>query len=219
MNWSGGSKYNVVGTIGQGAFANVYKLSSKRDGVVFAAKQLDKSRFAKDGTLSSKIYNELNLIKSLRHVSAPVLLKEAARLRCRQPNIVKYVDHHETSQWLFIIMEFIRFGDLSRWTRVGSPMPEYMCMHVAHQMLQAIDYLHKRGITHRDLKPDNILMESDCPYIFKLSDFGLSKIVTNNDTFLKTFCGTMMYCAPEVYPGYQRVKASIPSKRSRGNPK
>ena len=219
MNWSGGSKYNVVGAIGSGAFANVYKISSKRDGVVFAAKQLDKSRFAKNGTLSSKIYNELNLIKSLRHVSAPVLLKEAPRLRCPQPNIVKYVDHHETNQWLFIIMEFIRFGDLGRWTRVGTPMPEYMCMHVAHQMMQAIDYLHKRGITHRDMKPDNILMENDCPYIFKLSDFGLSKIVTNKNTFLKTFCGTMMYCAPEVYPGYLRVKTSIPSKRSRGNQK
>ena len=219
MNWNGGPKYNVVGTIGQGAFANVYKLSSKRDGVVFAAKQLDKSRFAKDGALSKKMYNELNLIKTLRHVSAPVLLNEAPRLRYRQPNIVKYVDHHETTKWLFIIMEYIRFGDLSRWTRVGSPMPEYMSMHVGHQMLQAIDYLHRRGITHRDLKPDNILMENDCPYIFKLSDFGLSKIVTNKDTFLKTFCGTMMYCAPEVYPGYQRVKASIPSKRLRGNPK
>ena len=219
MKWTGGAKYNVVGTIGQGAFANVYKLSSKRDGVVFAAKQLDKSRFAKDGTLSSKMYNELNLIKSLRHVSAPVFPKEVARLRRRQPNIVKYVDHHESFQCLFIIMEYIRFGDLSRWTRVGTPMPEYMCMHVARQMLQAIDYLHKRGITHRDIKPDNVLMENDCPYIFKLSDFGLSKIITNKDTFLKTFCGTMMYCAPEVYPGYQRVKGSMPSKRSRANPK
>ena len=142
-----------------------------------------------------------------------------AKLRPRQPNIVKYVDHHETVQWLYIVMEYVRFGDLSTWTRTGSAMPEYMSMHVARQMLQAIDYLHKRGITHRDLKPDNVLMESDCPYVFKLSDFGLSKIVTNNDTFLKTFCGTMMYCAPEVYPGYQRVKASVPSKRTRTNPK
>ena len=116
-------------------------------------------------------------------------------------------------------MEYVRFGDLSTWTRNSSPMPEYMSMHVAHQMLQAIDYLHRRGITHRDLKPDNVLMENDCPYVFKLSDFGLSKIVTNNDTFLKTFCGTMMYCAPEVYPGYQRVKASKPSKRIRTNSK
>lgn len=220
MHWTGGPKYNVVAFIGSGAFANVYKLSSKREGEVFAAKQLDKTRLAKDGVFSSKIYNELNVIKGLRHVSAPTLPQRVARLRLRQPNIVKYVDHHETAQWLYIVMEYIRFGDLSTWTRVGSPMPEYMCMHVARQILQAIDYLHKRGITHRDLKPDNVLMESDCPYVFKLSDFGLSKIVTNKDTFLKTFCGTMMYCAPEVYPGYQRVKASVPSsKRSRANAK
>lgn len=207
MHWNGGAKYNVVGFIGSGAFANVYKLSSKRDGSVFAVKQLDKKRLAKEGSLSSKIYNELNVIKGLRH-----------------PNIVKYVDHHETTQWLFIVMEYVPFGDLSSWARRETPMPEYMGMHVARQILQAIDYLHKRGITHRDLKPDNILMESGpmesgCPYIFKLSDFGLSKIVADGETFLKTFCGTMMYCAPEVYPGYQRVKASVPSKRSRGNPK
>lgn len=219
MHWGGGAKYNVVGFIGAGAFANVYKLSSKRDGLVFAVKQLDKSRLAKAGNPVSKIYNELNVIKSLRHVSAPFIREEAASLTSRQPNIVKYVDHHESSHWLFIIMEYVPCGDLGSWTRDGTPMPEYMSMHVARQILQAIHYLHQRGITHRDLKPDNVLMESDCPFLFKLSDFGLSKIVANEETFLKTFCGTMMYCAPEVYPGYQRVKTSLPSKRTRANAK
>ena len=76
MHWGGGSKYNVVGFIGAGAFANVYKLSSKSDGLVFAVKQLDKMRFAKDGGLSEKMYNELNVIKGLRHVSTPVLRRE-----------------------------------------------------------------------------------------------------------------------------------------------
>lgn len=73
MHWNGGTKYNVVGFIGSGAFANVFKVSSKRDGVVFAVKELDKSRLAKDGELTSKIYNELNVIMGLRHVSAPFL--------------------------------------------------------------------------------------------------------------------------------------------------
>ena len=218
LQWTGGAKYNVVSFIGAGAFANVYKLSSKKDGLVFAVKQLDKKRLHKESSLSNKMYNELNVIKGLRHVSVHVL-QEVLQLMTCQPNIVKYIDHHDTDQWLFIVMEYIPFGDLSSWTRAGTPMPEYMCMHVARQMLQAIDYLHKRGITHRDLKPDNVLMESDCPYVFKLSDFGLSKIVADKETFLKTFCGTMMYCAPEVYPGYQRVKASLPSKRSRTNAK
>lgn len=202
IHWGGGPKYNIVGYVGQGAFANVYKLSSKKDGMVFAAKQLDKRHLAKSGIMSSKIYNELNVIKSLRH-----------------PNIVKYVDHHETPEWLFIIMEYIHLGDLACWTRAGSPMPEFMGTHVARQILQAVDYLHKRGITHRDLKPDNILMEKESPYVFKLSDFGLSKMVINKETFLKTFCGTMMYCAPEVYPGYVRVKTSMPNKRLRPDKK
>ena len=69
MRWSGGRKYNVVGFIGQGAFANVYKISHKSNGLIFAAKQLDKNRCMKDGGLPTNMYNELNVIKSLRHVS------------------------------------------------------------------------------------------------------------------------------------------------------
>ena len=76
MRWGGGAKYNVVAFVGSGAFATVYKLSSKRDGVVYAAKQLDKKRLGKEEGQWSKIYNELNVIKSLRHVSAPISKKK-----------------------------------------------------------------------------------------------------------------------------------------------
>ena len=69
LHWNGGEKYNVVGHIGAGAFATVCKLSSKRDGEVFAVKQLEKRRFLKDGIANSKFYNELNLMMSARHVS------------------------------------------------------------------------------------------------------------------------------------------------------
>ncbi len=125
---------------------------------------------------------------------------------CVKPNIVQYVAHEERNGYLYIIMEYVQLGDLQSCFRAGNEaVSEEFCQAVASQMCQALNYLHENGITHRDLKPDNILMESNNPYLFKLSDFGLSKIVTNEETFLDTFCGTLLYCAPEVYPGYERA--------------
>lgn len=114
-------------------------------------------------------------------------------------------------------MELIPHGDLQTCIgRGGRPrLQEYQCQAVASQMCQALKYLHDSNITHRDIKPDNILIFSNDPYIFKLSDFGLSKVVTKEETFLKTFCGTLLYCAPEVYPGYDGLKHGTPRKRRR----
>ncbi len=69
MHWNGGIKYNVVSFLGSGAMAMVFKLSSKRDGEVYACKQLDKKRFLKNGIVGDKVYNELNIMKKLRHVN------------------------------------------------------------------------------------------------------------------------------------------------------
>lgn len=69
MHWTGGSIYNVTGQIGKGAFATVYKLATKQDGIVYAAKELDKRRFMKNGILDQKVDNEMKIMKDLRHVS------------------------------------------------------------------------------------------------------------------------------------------------------
>lgn len=77
-----------------------------------------------------------------------------------------------------------------------------MTQTIAQQLLGALEYLHKNNITHRDVKPDNILVKSTDPLEVKLTDFGLSKMVDSEQTFLRTFCGTLLYCAPEVYTEY-----------------
>lgn len=69
MTWNGGDTYNVIGHAGKGAFANVFKLSTKQDGELFAAKELDKRRFIKDGILDRKAHNEIDVMKQIKHVS------------------------------------------------------------------------------------------------------------------------------------------------------
>lgn len=69
MHWKGDDTYNVVEHIGKGAFALVYKIATKHDGELFAAKELEKRRFMKNGVLDQKIHNELLIMKDLRHVS------------------------------------------------------------------------------------------------------------------------------------------------------
>ena len=99
-------------------------------------------------------------------------------------------------------MEYIDGGDLGKLILERGPLRESMVQTMAKQLLEALGYLHRKNITHRDVKPDNILVKSLDPFVTKLTDFGLSKMVENEDTFLRTFCGTLLYCAPEVYSEY-----------------
>ena len=125
-----------------------------------------------------------------------------------------YVGFKEMDPYLYIVMEYVEHGDLAQYTDRSTAMPEYLATTVAAQICSALRYLHKNKITHRDIKPANILIASESPDVFKLSDFGLSKMV-HDETFLQTFCGTILYCAPEIYPGYQSVLSGLPQKRRR----
>ena len=67
--WNGSDKYNRVGEIGKGAFATVYKVTSKFDGLPYAAKELDKRKFMKNGVLDQKVENEMKIMQKIQHVS------------------------------------------------------------------------------------------------------------------------------------------------------
>ena len=85
-----------------------------------------------------------------------------------------------------------------------SPITGEEAIFVLFQALNALGYLHPRGVAHRDLKPANVPVESRFPLRVKLADFGLA----NDQPDLKTLCGTQLYTAPEVYLG-KRYTASI----------
>jgi serine/threonine protein kinase len=105
-------------------------------------------------------------------------------------------------------MEYVPGGDLGSWIYRRGHLPEADVKVMASQLLSALKYLHDMQITHRDVKPDNILIHSLSPFHAKLTDFGLSKMVDTEETFLRTFCGTLLYCAPEVYSEYREYDHS-----------
>jgi serine/threonine protein kinase len=168
------------------------------EGKLLAAKELEKRRFMKNGTLDKKIDNEMKIMQDLRH-----------------PNIVEFVEYHDQGDYLYIIMEYVRHGDLQLYLNKNGPMGELQAKSMARQILGALSYLHRKKIVHRDIKPDNILISDTEPFTVKISDFGLSKAVKHDETFLKTFCGTLLYCAPEVFPDFDGAPAKG-TKRRRG---
>ena len=198
MHWDGGGKYSCVAVLGKGAFAIVYQVATTFKGEYYAAKEFEKKRFMKGGVLDSRIENEMQIMKELRHA-----------------NIARYVDYVEAKNHMYIIMEYIPGGDLQGYMQSHGTVPEESARLMSQQVLSALDYLHAKNITHRDIKPDNILLCTENPFIVKLTDFGLSKVVKNNETFLKTFCGTLLYCAPEVFPHYDNYVANRRPKRRR----
>ncbi|KAF7546195.1 hypothetical protein G7Z17_g8597 [Cylindrodendrum hubeiense] len=197
-DWNGSGKYNRTGMIGKGAFAVVHKVTSKYDGLPYAAKELEKRRFIKNGVLDQKVENEMKIMQRVKHA-----------------NIVRYIEHFEwDDRLLIIIMEYIPGGDLGKLISDEGVLNEGVVRLMSQQLLGALGYLHVNNITHRDVKPDNILIKSLDPIDIKLTDFGLSKMVDSEQTFLRTFCGTLLYCAPEVYTEYAEYDDN--GVRSRG---
>src|SRR3954451_4526855 len=108
-------------------------------------------------------------------------------------HIVQIVDFREEPS-PFLVMPYFHLGNLEDLHSENS-IAEEETITLLVQALEALAYLHPRGVTHRDLKPENILVESRDPFSIKLADFGLA----NDKSELKTFCGTRTYAAPEIY--------------------
>ncbi len=136
------------------------------------------------------------------------LEQEVAALRsCNDHNhVLKLVDVYESETHIYLVTELARGGHLlERVGKVGSFSEKDAC-RIISQMTEAIAYLHRCGIVHRDLKPENLLLTSVTEFNVMICDFGLAKRFTGSElkklkdgvVYMKTACGSRLYCAPEV---------------------
>lgn len=166
--------------VGQGAFATVKKAVERSTGKTFAAKIISKRKVM--GNMDG-VTRELEVLRKLDH-----------------PRIVRLKGFYEDDEFYYLLMEFVSGGDLMDFVAAHGSVGEDAGREITRQVLEGVKYIHSKGISHRDLKPDNILIEQDDPVLVKITDFGLAK-VQGNGTFMKTFCGTLAYVAPEVIAG------------------
>ncbi|KAL8912800.1 MAG: hypothetical protein Q9171_002258 [Xanthocarpia ochracea] len=170
--------------IGHGTFAEVYKVMSNRDGRFYAMKKFTQPMEARKRKRYQQDWYDT------KRREAEIMKGNAHR------NVMPIIHSIEEPGRFSIVMPYYELGSLQDYE---PSEPSYGYSRAFLQILLALSWLHGRGVVHRDVKPENFLIETEDPLNIILADFGLSNIVTDHP--LKTFCGSHTYCAPEVYPG------------------
>lgn len=142
-----------------------------------------------------KIYEKSKLVDIMRQKSVQGEIKILSKID--NTNIVKMYQTIDTSKYLYIILEFISGCSLSTLLKrkLNRRMEEFEANKLFRELLMALDYCHRNGITHRDVKLENTLVDKNNNV--KLIDFGFATCFSNEKK-VKMFCGTPSYMAPEI---------------------
>ncbi|CAL1689713.1 unnamed protein product [Lasius platythorax] len=173
------SHFELLKVLGQGSFGKVFlvrKVAGNDSGTLYAMKVLKKATLKVRDRVRTKM--ERNILVDVEH-----------------PFIVRLHYAFQTEGKLYLILDFLRGGDLfSRLSKEVMFTEEDVKFYLAELAL-ALDHIHKLGIIYRDLKPENILLDTEGH--ISLTDFGLSKQPLD-DSKAYSFCGTVEYMAPEI---------------------
>ncbi|XP_063606376.1 MAP/microtubule affinity-regulating kinase 3-like isoform X10 [Penaeus indicus] len=172
-------KYRLLKTIGKGNFAKVKLAKHIPTGKEVAIKIIDKTQL-NPGSLQ-KLFREVRIMKILDH-----------------PNIVKLFQVIETERTLYLVMEYASGGEVFDYLVFHGRMKEKEARAKFRQIVSAVQYCHQKKIIHRDLKAENLLLDSEM--VIKIADFGFSNEFTPGNK-LDTFCGSPPYAAPELFQG------------------
>ncbi|XP_031619529.1 serine/threonine-protein kinase SIK3 homolog isoform X2 [Contarinia nasturtii] len=181
--------YELEKTIGKGNFAVVKLASNIVTKSKVAIKIIDKTCLDDDNL--AKTYREISILKLLRH-----------------PHITRLYEVMESKNMIYLVTEYAPRGEIFDHLVANGRMKEEEAARVFAQTVSAVEYCHNKGVVHRDLKAENVLLDNDMN--IKLADFGFSNTFVQN-TYLKTWCGSPPYAAPEVFLGleYDGPRADI----------
>lgn len=188
-----GEKYEVIERIGTGAMGSIYKAEHKSLQKTVALKVLHKHLVSEESHVK-RFHREARAASRLNH-----------------PNCITVLDFGQTKDgWSYIAMEYLPGRDLSRISFEDGPMDPVRVVHIGAQVCDALDEAHAQGVIHRDMKPENVMVErlrSD-PDFVKVLDFGIAKIRDiqgSEGSSFKTATGmvfgTPEYMSPEQIRG------------------
>ena len=172
--------YVMSRTLGKGTFGKV-KLAYNKDNKneKYACKILLKSNI-KDEDDSIRCKREMDILKKMHHV-----------------NVVRTYEIVSTDTTFYIFMDYCAKGELFNYIVKKRHLSEEKSAFFYYQLVNGIEYIHKKGVCHRDLKPENLLLTEKMK--IKIIDFGLSNYFTGN--LLETPCGSPCYASPEMVIG------------------
>lgn len=183
MNEILNERYKLIEIIGEGGMNTVYKAEDIETNTLVAIKIL-KREFADDEELVRKFHQESEAIRKLEN-----------------ENIVKVLDVGEDGEKHYIVMELLKTETLKEFilNKKGYFTNEEI-IDLSLQILRAIKAAHEKNIVHRDIKPQNILL--DCENNIKVSDFGIARVASNNTLKnTKEAIGSVHYASPEQARG------------------
>src|ERR671931_199953 len=174
-------RYRVVRKLGTGGMAQVYLAEDQELGRRVAIKMLD-DRHAQDEQFVERFRREAKNAAGLSH-----------------PNIVSIYDRGEAEGTYYIAMEYLEGRTLKELILTRGPTPIPVAIDYTRQILAALSFAHRNGIVHRDIKPHNVLVDSEGQ--LKVTDFGIARAGASQMTEAGSIIGTAQYLSPEQAKG------------------
>ena len=174
-------KYAVLGLAGRGGTGVVYKVRHLALDTIFALKVLP-AEWRDNTEIVNRFHQEARVMARFNH-----------------PNIVRVSDVDKDGSTPYFVMEYVEGRNLSEYLADCGPLSVRESLEITRQVALALDYAHSHpsAVVHRDIKPQNILMETNSQRAV-VTDFGIAKVRgASTQTSVDLMLGTLLYCAPE----------------------